>query len=131
MRTKDNFINPSFGVGRTWVSIYAVLYFCVMTCDAMSLTKQRLTPFKIKDLERGTYFKGNFMLYKEHAKCISDSHIPRDHHQYIMFTHSVPKTIFICSTTWATTCCCVCRKIGAQHGSSDNSESLNEATRKE
>ena len=37
-----------------------------------------------------------------HTKYTRDSPIPRDHHQYIMFTHSVPKTIFICSTTWAT-----------------------------
>ena len=63
MRTKNNLIDPNFGVGRSWVFIFAIIYFCIMTCDAMSLTKQRLTPFKIKDLERGTYFKGNLMLY--------------------------------------------------------------------
>ena len=63
MRAKDNFKRSNIGFGRSWVWISAILYFCVMTCDAMSLTKHRLTPFKIKDLERGTYFKGNFMLY--------------------------------------------------------------------
>ena len=63
MRAKDNFKRSNIGFGRSWVWISAILYFCVMTCDAMSLTKHRLTPFKIKDLERGTYFKGNLMLY--------------------------------------------------------------------
>ena len=59
MRAKDHLKHTHFGFGRSWWSIAVILYFCVMTCDAMSLTKQRLTPFKIKDLERGTYFKGN------------------------------------------------------------------------
>ena len=63
MRTKNNLKYPNSGVGRSWGFISAIIYFCVMTCDGMSLTKQRLTPFKIKDLERGTYFKGNFMFY--------------------------------------------------------------------
>ena len=63
MRAKDNFERSNIGFGRSWVWISAILYFCVMTCDAMSLTKHRLTPFKIKDLERGTYFKGNLMFY--------------------------------------------------------------------
>ena len=58
-----NLKSPNFGVGRSYGIISAIICLCVMTCDAMSLTKQRLTPFKIKDLERGTYFKGNLMLY--------------------------------------------------------------------
>ena len=63
MRTENNLKCLNFGVGRSWGFISAIVYFCVMTCDGMSLTKQRLTPFKIKDLERGTYFKGNLMFY--------------------------------------------------------------------
>ena len=51
------------------------------------------------------------MLYKEHAKCIRDSHIPRDHHQYIMFTHR--NYIYVLH---------VCRKIGVQHGLTDNTK---------